>query len=708
MKKFSATLVALLLVACITTAAASDIDVRLKRITLDDDRVDVGSTINLILELRNADDTALTTSDDIELTIYSDSTVVHEDTIHLNIPAGGYYNYSISSSSFETEDGDDVWSDNLLDYACGDHTIKAEIDGDVPSDSDDDDLEIEGNDLSFVMDPTTPSFDEDLRVIVSDEDGDDLKSAKVKITYLDSNDEWDADDDKTDAKSTNSNGEIVFKLDNEFKNGDAGMYQVDVWKSGYCKETTTFDLNRALAVTGPEPAQPMVGQSFSFRLTNQDGNAVKGAVATLNPGGYKATSDSQGYFRFTVNDARAYSLAVKASGYDDPTLISFTVSEKSSLAISIQPTQPAAGEPVTMTVLSEGIPLQSATVLVKLPDGTTQMLVSDGSGRAAFTPTQTGVYSINASKATYKDGTASFNVLKKFNIILPNAEEYKAGNDVTVTVQDTAGNPISAATVTLVGTGITGATDPSGRYNFKLPSSGEYTVRVTKEGFATLEKKLNSMGILAIRLSSKNVELGDGAIVITVLDSFDNKVSGAIVVSKPDGTKDTFSSDEYSYKPAMAGEHNVTVSKANYAPTTESFTVGKKTVTLDMKIDGNMLTITALSGNETVPDLTILVRTPTAESEVVTDVDGTVMMAANDKGEYSAIAKSETYDSGKVVVRKNGVLPKVDYKILAILAAIIILAAIVVVAIAVIYYHRRKKGTLGTASASKLKKIGLV
>jgi len=90
---------------------------------------------------------------------------------------------------------------------------------------------------------------------------------------------------------------------------------------------------------------------------------------------------------------------------------------------------------------------------------------------------------------------------------------------VTGTVTDAAsGQPIGDASVSLIGTGVSGTTDVAGRYRLTDVPAGEYTVRVRVEGYGTREKE--------VTVAAGSNQVADFRLAASVIDPDEIVVTG--------------------------------------------------------------------------------------------------------------------------------------------------------------------------------------
>jgi len=258
--------------------------------------VEPGESFYVHINISNNDTMDLTTSTDIDVKIYVDGTLVYDkDDRHVSSDAapGNNSRLSISSSDF---DEDDIWDENLMKYNCMDDAeVKVEIDGGVTDTSDDNaELTIEPDNeddvLNITVTPENPSISEEFTVTVRDGDNDEVKSARVKVTELGPDDEWDSGDD-TSSDKTNSDGEVDFVLVSEFGSNTEGEYQIDAYKTGYCKATRLlYDVFSYNPLENATNVSGIISSDTTWRLNQSPVQLVgdvavdEGVTLTIEPG----------------------------------------------------------------------------------------------------------------------------------------------------------------------------------------------------------------------------------------------------------------------------------------------------------------------------------------------------------------------------------------------------------------------------------------
>ncbi|MFZ2456313.1 MAG: carboxypeptidase regulatory-like domain-containing protein [Candidatus Altiarchaeia archaeon] len=704
--KIPAILIALLVMGSFVNAK---VDIDKMSVTLSTDvndtgddslSIDPGEKFYVFLQVRPESD--LDNADGV-LKIYVDDDLVYSETVTMDLVEDEYYLLHVSSDDF---DEGDIWEGNLVAYDCDDHEIKVTIGSkDISSTKTDTvSLEIDADDLKVSINPEKPTLTDKITVTVKDSDKDELEGMTVKFTRLGDSDTWNTDDKNWD-DDTDGDGEVTLKLSEEFGSSSLGKYQMDVFDDSgdYCKYTTIIDTRVSLVLSSPDPASPMVGQSMKMRVTNQDGAAIAGAKVTVSrTGGVSTfTTDSQGYITFQMNASGSYDAIATKSGYTDSLVIKVTVSEKNSLRVDISPDKDVqVGSDVTVTVSgSDGKALKNAKVSFIQSDATTEEYTSSESGQVVYKPRNAGQYKVKVEAASYAAVTKEFKAYKAFTVAL--SDRLFPKEDITVEVTDADARPVNGASVSIKESGATGTTDVSGKYTFSVDEPREYTLSVKKDGYVDYVKKLVIQGVLSVKISDKEIPLGD-SLEIVAQDSQGNKVDGKITITKPNGEDETLATDEY--KPSLAGTYTVSVSKDGYQTATGEFNVKAYPLVLKAKMEGTKIVATATSDGNPVPEIAISFEGAGFREEILTDKNGKAILdtgKSNVSGNVTISSKEANYEKASTEIEVK-VVPGTDSSML-----LVILVALIIVIIAIIAVttkggkKRKEKGMLYRTAGGK-------
>ncbi|MBN2250750.1 MAG: carboxypeptidase regulatory-like domain-containing protein [Candidatus Altiarchaeota archaeon] len=649
---FPAILIALLVLGAAMNAAAK-IDIDDITVTLsEDDRdtgddsltLDVGSDFYVQINLEGPDGDEDNVDLDIEIKI--DGTVVYDDSESVDLVEDDDYLITIASGDLEEND---AFESNLMAYDCGKSKVEVTVSGDIKTRrSDSATIRFEGDDLNVDIGPSDPQPSEEITVTVTDEDDDELKGITVRFTNLGSDGDWDEKDDYVDDK-TDSDGEVQITLseEDEFESKPYGKYQVDVWEEGgeYCKYTTTIDSRHTLRIGSIEPSAPMPGENIKLRVTDDDDEPVAGAKVGVSKQGVVSTytTDVQGYIIFKSDVSGTFDLVATKTDYIDSDIKSITIQEKGAMKIELTPSSniPAGSEMQIKVTGGDGSPLKGARVVITKPDKSTVDVVTSSAGTASYKPDAPGAYSLKVESPLYTAGTKEFKAYNAFKVKVP--ENLLPDTDITITVQDSLDNPVPGAVVSITETGITGTTDSSGKYTFSLVDAKTYTLKVKKDNYLETEMRINVRGIVSIRLSAKDIELGE-EMEMVMQDSRGNPIDAAVEVTTPDGVKESIGN---MYTPPAVGTYTVTASKEGYEAGTETFTVRPHPLLLESGVENGRLIVSATSSGNPVADLPVTFDTLDAHQEAKTDAEGKITIEisqSNLTGNVTIKAASDLYE----------------------------------------------------------------
>ncbi|MFC2154860.1 hypothetical protein ACFLRC_05215, partial [Candidatus Altiarchaeota archaeon] len=134
MKKMNVTALGLVIILCLSilplSAAAGEVGLDGIKISLDPDNIDAGENFDVEITLEEPDDDD--SNVDVDVEIFLEDLLVHEDSVSVELVDGEDYTFTINSRNFEV-DGERMWRDNLMSYACGDYDIGVTV-GDEVSD----------------------------------------------------------------------------------------------------------------------------------------------------------------------------------------------------------------------------------------------------------------------------------------------------------------------------------------------------------------------------------------------------------------------------------------------------------------------------------------------------------------------------------------------------------------------------------------------
>jgi uncharacterized GH25 family protein len=657
-----------------------------------------GEDFDLTITFREPDATENNVNVFIEIT--ANGVIVHEEDRIMDFVRDEDVEITINSRDFETEREGKPWTENLMNYGCGDVILEVEVSDEVFPESASRTIEIEPSDddyeLNYIIEPSGFSLTVPFKVTVTDEDDKAIR-AWVKFTWLDDSrdrraGEWDYS--KSVSGNATTRGEVSFdSFSREMGSSAYGLYQMDIYMDGRCKVTETFTIANALNISDPTPTNPQVGESFRVLVTKPDGNPATGLFIYLSPGGMRASVGLDGYASFTVSAEGSYTLSAGGTGtpYGE-TLKVIRVEKKSALVPSASPEPPKVGEAMTITVKSDSDPISGVTVFVRRLGASEERLsvTTDSSGRITYTPTQAGEYTIRAEKTGYETGSSTVQIKNTFKLVMPDMSNILRGETVVVTVTDQSGNPVPTASVSVEGTSITGLTDPGGRFSFVMETPGAYVLSVRKADFADLRHTFTTTGKLEVKLSHREITLGDD-IKISVTNREGILTPAQIRVQAPAGVQ-THSGSEYQFRPDRTGTYLVRAEALNYETGENNFTVKPKPIAFTYSFRDGKLIINATSRDSPVSGISMNVEAEGESWTITTDASGLAFLDGVEKGiNYTVTVENQDYERRQI----NAVMDSgwIDSELLVPLAIIILIILILLVFIIVLValVHRKKK-----------------
>ncbi len=648
--------------------------------------IDPGDTFYVHTKLKSPGKNERGVSVNLEISV--NGVKVYDEDEKVDVVADSDYTITVSSDDFSYKD---EWDNNLMNYYCkSNHRVEVKVSGGVSKETDRADLDITGDRLRVSISPENPTADDKIKVTVKDDDDDELEDITVRFTNLGDDDTWDRNDESWDDK-TDDDGRVDVTLSqrSQFDDDPYRIYQLDVWGKGmnYCKYTTTFDARRSLKIGEPSPISPKAGQQIKVRITYGAEKGVSGVTLTVTgPNNYRSlgTTDSFGYATITPGSAGTYNVIASKEGYINSEIKPIVVAARNAIGLSIVPRDQETGKSIVISAIgSNGSAITGAKITITKPDGSFESFTTQSDGRIIYSPYSAGAYKIKAEEQSYNPTEDEFNVHNSFNIILP--EDLRINTDITITVKNQADNPVGGAGISIGGTTITGITDSGGKFTFRVQEPKDYVIVVKKEGYADLTRVMTTKGIMSLSLSAAEMDL-DGSVGISVVDNLGNKITAEITAIKPDGTKEVIGE---TYTPTIAGNYEISASKAGYTTVTEKLNVRLRPIILDSRISGNNLVVQAQSKGNPVSNIALSVKTGQETMKIFTDNEGSAKLdltGLNVTGNLIVTVEEQNYER-KTIVQKVGKLGGLNYP-----AVIGIIAILILLIIALISVGRKKKG----------------
>ena len=689
----------------LSTSACAKISLDGIDIILDDTTLDVGD--ELIIEnitLLEPDDT----ENDVEVTveILINGVQVHSEDVEIDLEGGKDYELGdftdFSSRYFKNEDGEDVWGKNLMGYTCNSkHKMTVKLSGGVTNIEKTVNFKISGEEFYRVtVEPAKPSANDDIKIKVKDKNGNDMKGANVRLTWLDDtrgirSGEWDKDDLSRES-TTDRYGEVEFNIAKDFGSKATGAFQLDVWDDDYCLERSTFTISNELKIT-TTPESATAGQDVKICVTDANGGKITspGIYVYAVGGGYSRNfvGDTNGCTTTSFTTPASYSITATKSGYDESygTLI---VTEKPLLTVTPSKTTSEPNEELTLTVRSIGQPVSGATITASKVGGSQEILSlkTDTNGRITYTPKEPGSYTLTAEKTGYNSGTTNIRVEDSFKITAPQ-NAVQVGDPVEITVKDMKNNPVAQAAVRITQAGVDGLTDANGAYTFTPKTPGAYQIIVEKTGFTVKTANIEAHGNLNIIVQPAEIDVG-GKSTITVTDLEGIKQVAQVKVTDPQGQAQTSSGATIDVTASTVGTYEIAVSKQYYQDASAQLTVKPRPLTVKTEVVDKNLVLNAASAGSPVPDLDIEVTLPDATKVTVkTNSNGIATIDASQPGTYLiSIAEGEYAGLAESVERPRGLLEGRGMMLIAIVVVAGGLIIIIIVAVILAGHAAKPKG----------------
>lgn len=568
----------------------------------------------------------------------------------------------------------DKWELSSDPLSCGIHTIKVElIDNKVVTQTKTKDISI-GNVPVITINPNEPKPQAPTKIIFKDNStGKPISDLQVEI--------YNKKLVQSSPKdySTNKNGEI------EFVSDTVGDFRLTIKDKNYCG-SIDFRVRRALPYQGPIPENPVVGERIGVAVPAGVGVKYIDSEGRVFPlmnigGGANFTIDKPGKYKLVMADIDTIFWKVEKN---------FTVSPRPTIEAELEPEDAVVNKVVAIRFTSRGQPVTDTAVKITKPIGGSEILETGSQGEIRFTPTAIGTYHYRIEKERYETLDGTFDAYNEFNVAITPYEPI-ANQDIVLNVTDQMGAKVENAIVYISdssGVLVTESTGTTGFFKFRLVEPREYTIRIEKESFWDFEKKIRVYGLLALKLSETEIEVGD-FIRISVTDKDNRDITAEVTAIRPDGRTDTIKN--LTYVPQRVGNYTIKATKTGYKTVTQNLYVRPHPLDISARIDGRKVIVTATSHSQPVPEITILISTPTEEKQVVTSTDGIAMAAVDREGNLTIsvnnISRNENYET-KVI--KRTILKQYSYPLLIIPITFVLICSIAAVGI-IEYFHRYKE-----------------
>ena len=317
--------------------------------------------------------------------------------------------------------------------------------------------------------------------------------------------------------TTDTNGQVtIYSI-------PVGSYTFTATKTGYtgASSTSTAISDGATATVGIA----ITRQYGSATITvTSGGSGVNGATVTVDGTGLSGTTDTNGQVTISNIPVGSYTFTASKTGYDSATSANTAISNGGTATVGIAITRQYGS--ATITVTSGGSGVSGATVTV---DGTGLSGTTDTNGQVTIHSIPVGNYTFTASKSGYTDASSTSTAISNGGTATVSIALPVPVGSATVAVTS-GGSPVSGATVTVDGTGLSGTTDTNGQVTIHSIPVGSYTFTVSKNGYANATSASSGISYGETTNVAVSLTAQTGYAIVTVTDSSGGSpISGASV-----------------------------------------------------------------------------------------------------------------------------------------------------------------------------------
>ncbi len=266
--------------------------------------------------------------------------------------------------------------------------------------------------------------------------------------------------------------------------GKSGFSQIN--GAGTVQAGGTLIFSPSMSTTPPTAT---TGELKGTVVDSATGLPLSGAmIAASGAGIYTASADASGNFSLSSMDAGSYTISVSSTGYGTRTytvtIIAGTATNLGSIALVMNATTGTVQGKVTDA--SNGAPIAGAAITVT--GSTTWTAVTSADGTYKITGIAPGAITISADKTGYITASGTSTVTAGGSVLFSPALSTTPPVETTGvlkgTVANNAGQPVSGATVSVIGKKTyTASTGPAGDFSVSAMDVDTYSVTVTAPGF---------------------------------------------------------------------------------------------------------------------------------------------------------------------------------------------------------------------------------
>jgi hypothetical protein len=490
-------------------------------------------------------------------------------------------------------------------------------------------------------------------------------------------------------KTSNSDGGFTFTptVAGEYRVAFNENKQTDI-----CGERV-FYVKRPIMVDGPRPENPVVDEMIQLAVPTGGDIGIRvydesGGLHRIIPVAYNGGAN------FTLGQAGTYTLVIGSSTKYWDINKTVEVSDRKRPSITVAPEKPVVGDPVTITVSSDGSPLADATVTIRKPDGVERDFKTTSFGTLNYEAvTLTGEYNVRAVKERLDPSEKTFTARHSFDIVFepdtPTLED-----TIVLTVNDQNGNPVGEAQVEIPALNLKRPTDTGGKLSFILQEPMQYAISITKDLFWDEQIRVTPIGVLSVGECLETIDYGEN-ITIAAFDNFDNPVDVDMSFRDPRGMVQLFQNTQTAtYSPAIPGEYVVTLSKTNFQQANRTITVLPKPLYHTVYMAAGKFHVNVSDGRDPISGINVVFDKDEVREESATDSQGIAVFNVNTEGNATISLNPE---SGNVYFEEKSFHAQVlrSYDLILLTTPIIIIFIIAFIAVIVLQLGRHLLGEEG-------------
>lgn len=311
--------------------------------------------------------------------------------------------------------------------------------------------------------------------------------------------------------------------------------------------------------------------TLTVTVETPDGDPVPNAElnATWDGGSSTATTVSNGKAFIDVERGADVEITVDHPDYIRNQVYTLADAQEESIAITVHPRATAH-----VRITDSGGAVPQAVVTFRKGGSLVTRATTDSDGEIDVGPIESGQYQLSVRKSRYLTKTVETELSGDTSLEI---SIMKGSIPLTVNVTDdyfSPARPLAEVSIEVADVG-TVQTQPNGIQQISVPVNTRLDIRVTKEGYGTIEQTLN-VGESPIRLQvtlrrtpslsleafSDQVVVGE-RLLVEVTDEYEDPVANATVMVDGDPVATTGDDGQATFDIESAGEHEITVRKGD-------------------------------------------------------------------------------------------------------------------------------------------------